>query len=274
MSLKSLKIFSYINFPILCFSLLQSTILNSIQEYLILPSLFLFEFSKNISISLIMNNYVDKPTLHIQNPKSLYEYILITQSFISSSIIKTLTHYFILDNFIHYDYEFNSIFNIFLFYLMFIGKSFLFELTFDFLHYWTHRIFHSNKYIYIYIHKKHHKYPHPTPFTTFYMSIPDILLGYSLPLIISSYLLKSLTTFTYFDFTLICTYLTYQEIGGHIGKKMYPTSSFPQFIWFPKLFGIELYTEEHDLHHQKLHCNFSKRFSLWDKAFNTYQKPY
>ena len=52
---------------------------------------------------------------------------------------------------------------------------------------------------------------------------------------------------------------------------MRPTSSFPQCIWLPRLFNIELYTEDHDLHHSRNNCNYSKRFSLWDKIFKTEQ---
>lgn len=62
------------------------------------------------------------------------------------------------------------------------------------------------------------------------------------------------------------------EISGHIGKRMHPTSSFSQFIWLPKFFNIELYTEDHDLHHSHNNCNYSKRFSLWDKVFGTHKK--
>ena len=34
---------------------------------------------------------------------------------------------------------------------------------------------------------------------------------------------------------------------------------------------MELYVEDHDLHHLKGNCNFSKRFSLWDRVFGTFE---
>ena len=77
---------------------------------------------------------------------------------------------------------------------------------------------------------------------------------------------------SYFQFILLVVYKTAVEIAGHTGKKTYPTSSFPQFPWLVKYLGIELYTENHDLHHRYLNCNFSKRLSLWDKLFGTYHE--
>ena len=73
------------------------------------------------------------------------------------------------------------------------------------------------------------------------------------------------------QFNLIITYKLFIEISGHIGKKIYPTSCFSQFMWLPKLLEIELYTEDHDLHHSMNNCNYSKRFSFWDKLFGTYK---
>jgi sterol desaturase/sphingolipid hydroxylase (fatty acid hydroxylase superfamily) len=71
---------------------------------------------------------------------------------------------------------------------------------------------------------------------------------------------------------MLIVYKTSVEIAGHTGKKLYPTSSFPQFPWLVKYFNIELYTEDHDIHHRLLKYNFSKRLSLWDKIFGTYIK--
>jgi sterol desaturase/sphingolipid hydroxylase (fatty acid hydroxylase superfamily) len=69
---------------------------------------------------------------------------------------------------------------------------------------------------------------------------------------------------------MISAYKQYTELAGHSGKMLSPASSFPQFIWLPRLFNIQLYAEDHDLHHKVSNCNFAKRFSLWDKVFGTY----
>jgi sterol desaturase/sphingolipid hydroxylase (fatty acid hydroxylase superfamily) len=160
-------------------------------------------------------------------------------------------------------------------YMVFIAKSFIFELIFDLFHYCAHRIFHAYPFLYRNIHKKHHEIVHPSAGTTFHMSIVDLLLGYSLPLLLCTQILNmsNYMSFSCLEFNLMTVYLTYQEVGGHMGKYMSPTSSFPQCIWLPKLLGIELYTEDHDLHHTKVKYNFSKRFKIWDRIFNTYKSP-
>jgi sterol desaturase/sphingolipid hydroxylase (fatty acid hydroxylase superfamily) len=57
----------------------------------------------------------------------------------------------------------------------------------------------------------------------------------------------------------------------YASKKLYPSGSFSQCVWIPRAFNISLYTEDHTLHHSNNNCNYSKRFSLWDKAFGTYK---
>ena len=155
--------------------------------------------------------------------------------------------------------------------ISFVPFSFLFEVIFDLFHYWTHRLLH-NQHIYKYLHKKHHKFKHPTAITTFYQDPIDLLITNSVPTILSLWAISSLSfPLTYFQFHIITVYKSFVEISGHSGKQMYPTSSFSQCIWFPKLLNIELYTEDHDLHHSLNNCNYSKRFSLWDKVFQTYK---
>ena len=69
-------------------------------------------------------------------------------------------------------------------------------------------------------------------------------------------------------------YKTFVEIAGHAGIETNSTS-FPQAVVLPKLFGIEMRTNDHDLHHTSTGkpCNFAKRFTLWDKVFGTYENP-
>ena len=152
--------------------------------------------------------------------------------------------------------------------LFFIPISFLFEIILDFFHYIAHRTLH-HPYLYAYIHKKHHAFTHPITIATFYHSPLDVFLSISLPTVISLWCIPSISLF---EFYLLTTYKIFTEISGHTGKMLAPTGSFPQCIWLPKLFGIELYTENHDLHHSMNNCNYAKRFSLWDKVFCTFKE--
>jgi sterol desaturase/sphingolipid hydroxylase (fatty acid hydroxylase superfamily) len=74
-------------------------------------------------------------------------------------------------------------------------------------------------------------------------------------------------------YNTIIIYKIFTEISGHSGKDI-NSSCFPQFIYLPKFFSIEMYTEDHDAHHHFNNCNYSKRFTLWDKVFQTYKKTY
>ena len=60
------------------------------------------------------------------------------------------------------------------------------------------------------------------------------------------------------------------ELAGH--SAVYDNySCFPQFMWIPRYLNIDLNKADHFLHHIDSNCNFSKRFTLWDKIFGTYR---
>ena len=187
--------------------------------------------------------------------------VLLTTSMyiVNASCIKSVTHWAILMCMVDTRPTVGVI-GCFWYFLM---ESFVFELVFDGCHYVIHRLLHSNKYLYQ-IHKTHHRTKDLVAANTFHMHPLDLILSYSVPLVVSTWIFRP----TYFH--TITAYLTYQEIAGHLGKRMYPTSSFAQFIWLPRLLQIELYTEDHYLHHKLLKCNFSKRFAIWDKLCGTY----
>jgi len=155
--------------------------------------------------------------------------------------------------------------------LLFIPKSFFFEIIFDFFHYWTHRVMHEKKFLYKNFHKKHHKHIKLEPILTFYQDPIDLLLTNSFPMILSLYIFKLFLNLSLFELSLIIIYKIIIEIAGHSGIISNPTTSFLQFIWLPKLLNMELYTEDHDKHHTLIYCNYSKRFSLWDKIFGTFK---
>jgi len=206
--------------------------------------------------SVWYNNVVSKI------PKEEYKYEFHINVLTTTSV-EAMTHVFIKNRMIDTNLS-RYIFHDFIYFIPF---SFIFEVIFDFFHYFTHRLLH-HKYLYKYLHKKHHKFAHPTSILTFYQEPFDLLITNSIPTILT------LLIFPYISnrqFHFITVYKTFIEISGHSGKISNPTCSFPQFIWLPKMLSIELYTEDHDLHHSLNNCNYAKRFSLWDKVFHTYQ---
>ncbi len=160
--------------------------------------------------------------------------------------------------------------------LLFIPVSFLFEITFDFFHYITHRAEHTFPILYKTFHKTHHMHHHPTFITTYYHNLGDLLFTNSLPLFATLILFRMDFFATYLIpisrhlFFAIYLAKSYMELCGHSGKDIRKTGSFVQCIWLPRFFGIELYTEDHDRHHQYSNGNFGKRFSLWDRQFGTF----
>jgi sterol desaturase/sphingolipid hydroxylase (fatty acid hydroxylase superfamily) len=155
--------------------------------------------------------------------------------------------------------------------LLFIPTSFIFEIIFDFFHYWTHRMIHMNTFLYKNIHKKHHINIYPTTILAFYQDPFDLILTNSIPFLLTLIIVSSIhIPISIFTLNMIVIYKSYIEISGHCGKKLYPSGSFPQYIWLPRFFDIQLYTEDHDYHHTHTNCNFGKRFTLWDKVFGTY----
>jgi sterol desaturase/sphingolipid hydroxylase (fatty acid hydroxylase superfamily) len=163
-----------------------------------------------------------------------------------------------------YIFSFQPIFIIWDF-LTFVPYSICFEFIFDFLHYWTHRYSHQNPSLYKHFHKKHHSITHPTAITTFYQHPIDLILTNSIPAFISLYLIP----FSPLQVSVLAVYKTYIEIAGHLGKRMYPMGSVPQLPFLQRL-RIQLYVEDHDLHHTRNNCNYAKRLSIWDKVFGTY----
>jgi len=151
--------------------------------------------------------------------------------------------------------------------LYFIPISFAFELIFDLFHYITHRLAHT-KYIYKYIHKTHHKYDSNTNIlASFHQDPVDLILTNLLPM----YLTSKIITFSSVQFFIFLCYKTFVEVAGHSGK-ISNSSSFPQCVWFPKITNIELESIDHYYHHSKNNCNYSKRFSVWDKMFGTFHE--
>jgi sterol desaturase/sphingolipid hydroxylase (fatty acid hydroxylase superfamily) len=183
---------------------------------------------------------------------------------LTTTTVETITQLFINNNFIYIDKSFYQDI------ISFIPISFIFEIIFDFFHYITHRLLHS-KYLYKYCHKIHHKFKHPITITSYYQDPLDLIITNSIPTILTLSLTNNIS---YRQFNMLLIYKTFIEISGHCGKYMYPTSSFTQFIWLPKLLQIELYTEDHDLHHSLNNCNYAKRFAIWDKVFNTYNRSF
>lgn len=151
-------------------------------------------------------------------------------------------------------------------YLLFIPRSFCFEVGFDFFHYCFHRLCHTVPYLYRHIHSHHHANPAITVYTTFEQHPVDLILTNTIPILCITFLMRPNHLFMFLFFW----YKSFLEISGHLGKEN-KGLSFPQCIWIPKSLGISLKSKDHNYHHIRPLKNFSKRFSLWDRVFGTFE---
>ncbi len=256
-SFNSIKNFILTNLILIFYSFFQFKLIGNYILYN-----FVVYFIKNIFlVNLINFGLRHKKNISENIPKEEYfgEFYI---NIASASFVEALTYHFIQNSLLNIN---NSIlFDLFIF----IPFSFVFEVIFDFFHYWTHRISH-HRLFYKYFHKKHHKFQHPSAITTFYQDPVDLIISNSFPIYATLYIMPQMSLLQY---NLINIYKTYIEISGHSNKFLFPTSSFPQCMWIPRLLDIELYIMDHDNHHSINNCNYSKRFTLWDKVFGTYRK--
>lgn len=285
-SSKSLQIFTKLNYILLSLSWLQYQTHRFITHPLpnftpiqaIIPTtpyiltMYMFLLLRNlVLIWMVKQGTSNKKQLnskHIAKEKYKHEFAL---NLLNATFIETLT-FMVLKTLIstkqanantHHNTLIKDI-------VTFIPYSFIFELIFDFFHYWAHRLVHHVPFLYIYVHKKHHRHVAPLEMTTYYQETLDIILSNSLPLIITA--LITPIHISPFQLHCILVYKEFVEISGHCGRELRPTGSFTQFIWLPRLLNIVLHTEDHYLHHKESNCNYSKRFSLWDKVFGTYKQ--
>lgn len=248
------------------------TLLGVIKSYIC--NAWNYSFASILATELISNQLQlmyfrwatkDKERVHSSEliPKEQYPGEF-TSSMVVVTIIKSGTHWLLLQNITPDTLNISWYWSL----VMMIPKAFVFEFIFDGVHYFGHRLMHENKWLYRNVHKKHHKFITTSEDAAYYINPVDLTLAYSLPLVISTLIVPT----TKMGLHVNSVYMTYQEIGGHLGKKMYPTCSFPQCIWLVRLLGIELYAEEHQIHHTQFNFNYSKRFSFWDKFLGTHKE--
>ena len=259
-SFNSFKNYLFINLSLLTLSLFQYYASDTNIMFFNLTILRNYILIEGIDYSTKNNGLIDYVKRIEPQQQFSYQFDLFV---LSSTLIETITHALIKNTFYNSIDDLQIINDL----ISFIFISFLFEIIFDFFHFTNHLIFHKNAYLYKNIHKIHHTFKYPNSITTFYQHPLDLLFTSSIPTILSLYFMPIKPT--YFQYFLISTYKAFIEISGHSGK-IIKSTSFPQFIWLPKILGIELRVDDHDLHHSLNNCNYSKRFSLWDKLFGTY----
>lgn len=161
-SLSSIKNYFTINSFIIFTGFIQTVFNESFLElsYSLLPITSIFILRNVILLNVIEYGTKNKQVLHSKNNNKLINKNLKIFYLISSTFVEVLTHLFIIKYFNFYNERVISL-------IYFIPISFLYEIIFDFFHYWTHIMLHYNKFLYINLHKIHHTYNHPTAIIAF-----------------------------------------------------------------------------------------------------------
>lgn len=258
-SLKSLIMFTIINGGLLSMSALHYLIVTNKKLSLLIKLLSFI--LKNIILVKLMNYLVYKNN-KTNKPKE--NFCLEHQiHLIVASVIEFIT--FLLLNIQDKHQIIKDL-------MLFMPVSFVFEVIFDFFHYWIHRILHSNSYFYQILHKTHHTHIEVTPIITFVQNPIDLILSNAVPAYITIEIIKKLgIDIDLFTLMCILTYKSYIEVAGHSDIKAKKTGSFVQCIWLTRYLDITLLSQHHVMHHTHVTKNFSKRFSLWDKVFGTFK---
>lgn len=126
----------------------------------------------------------------------------------------------------------------------------------DTFFYFLHRFMHQNKYIYIKIHKIHHRANSPIPIDYIYVHPLEWMSGFIGPFIG----ILSLGGVSIYTFWLYLIIRNLHELDIHSGLK----SSF-----LNRSFLFSGTNEHHDLHHAKRIGNYSSTFIFWDILFKT-----
>jgi sterol desaturase/sphingolipid hydroxylase (fatty acid hydroxylase superfamily) len=261
----SIKNFFFMNFILLFIGFLQYFYLSKYSGFFLTFVGFLMRnivMERGLNFMLMDKEYIDpeynREQVIIKNyPSIIFHYL-------TTTTVETLTNIGIY-NF----YTFGTT-NIIIDIIMFIPISFFYEIIFDLFHYLTHRLEHIYPFLYKHFHKVHHFHSYPTTELTYYHHPIDLVLSNTIPQYITLCIVPQISPLMY---NFIIVYKIFIELSGHSGKNI-NSSCFPQFVWVPKLLGIEMYTEDHDAHHKLNNCNYAKRFILWDKLFGTYKKTY
>jgi len=156
-----------------------------------------------------------------------------------------------------------------------IWRAPLFDVGLDLGFYTFHRTCHKNRQLYRWIHAEHHtdvakEYGQLVAHETYSISTIEALS------ILSSYLIGFeligiVMPYSLFDMAYLVSWAHTVELLGHTELSWSPNGHPMRII--AEWCRLELKGAEHTMHHQKPLSNFSKRLTLFDKIFGTYEPP-
>ncbi|GIZ44234.1 hypothetical protein CKM354_000743800 [Cercospora kikuchii] len=148
----------------------------------------------------------------------------------------------------------------------------LYGIVLDFFFYWYHRLMHESDFLWKF-HRTHHLTKHPNPLLTLYADTEQEIFDIAIIPFLTYVTLKYVFRFPmgFSDWWLCHQYIVFTELFGHSGLRVW-TSPPSTNGWLLSYFGMELCTEDHDLHHRqgwKKSRNYGKQTRVWDVVFGT-----
>jgi len=156
-----------------------------------------------------------------------------------------------------------------------VWRAPLFDVGLDLGFYTFHRTCHKHRQLYRWIHAEHHtdvakEYGQLVAHETYSISTIEALS------ILGSYLvgfemIGAILPYSLFDMACLVSWAHTVELLGHTELSWTPNGHPMRIV--AELCGLELKGAEHTMHHQKPLSNFSKRLTLFDRIFGTYEPP-
>lgn len=129
--------------------------------------------------------------------------------------------------------------------------------------YWVHRFMHLKK-VFPIVHRIHHLSKTPTPWAIYSFSPWEMILNYtSYPLMIFFIPLHPAAIGALVAYSIIT------NLAGHFGFEF--SGSGQNRHWLLKYL---LTITHHDMHHNKVNCNYSLYFNIWDRIMHTNHPDY
>jgi sterol desaturase/sphingolipid hydroxylase (fatty acid hydroxylase superfamily) len=144
--------------------------------------------------------------------------------------------------------------------MKFLRNFAFFRVIVDCVFYTGHRFLHENKWAYDNIHRRHHEHYTTNLRTNYHFSAPDLFIESAFPIICAIGVLRGLfgVAFSRFEVHLFMTYISWHEIGTHLGKPLPTISMYPPLsILYTAFTDVEKNSIEfHEVHHNRRHCNY------------------
>ena len=147
----------------------------------------------------------------------------------------------------------------------------MYSIVLDFYFYWYHRLMHDLDGLWRY-HRTHHLTKHPIPLLTLFADFEQEVFDIIVVPLASYFTMKAMGfPMNFYDWWFCQSYVVFFELWGHSGLRIMNSVPTP-FGPLLKYLGMEMNTEDHDLHHRKgwrSSYNYGKQSRVWDRLFGT-----